>query len=123
VLALPVSAPFHCALMAPAAEKLRPELDGVRFSDPNPPLVSNVEAEPNTSASRIADLLEQQVTAPVRFTEMIEKMTALGVTRYLEVGAGRVLSGLLARIQRRSQRANLAGREDLEAAREFVNGG
>ncbi|MBW2229971.1 MAG: ACP S-malonyltransferase [Deltaproteobacteria bacterium] len=123
VVALAVSAPFHCGLMAPAAEKLRPELDRVTFSDPNPPLVSNVEAEPNSSAAHIADLLEQQVTAPVRFTEMIEKMTALGVTRYLEVGAGRVLSGLIARIQRRSQRASLGSRDELDAASEFVSGG
>jgi [acyl-carrier-protein] S-malonyltransferase len=123
VVALAVSAPFHCGLMAPAAEKLRPELDRVTFSDPNPPLVSNVEAEPNSSAAHIADLLEQQVTAPVRFTEMIEKMTALGVTRYLEVGAGRVLSGLIARIQRRSQRASLGSRDELEAASKFVSGG
>jgi [acyl-carrier-protein] S-malonyltransferase len=123
VVALAVSAPFHCGLMAPAAEKLRPELDRVTFSDPNPPLVSNVEAEPNSSAAHIADLLEQQVTAPVRFTEMIDKMTALGVTRYLEVGAGRVLSGLIARIQRRSQRASLGSRDELEAASKFVSGG
>ncbi|MBW2696217.1 MAG: ACP S-malonyltransferase [Deltaproteobacteria bacterium] len=123
VVALAVSAPFHCGLMAPAAEKLRPELDRVTFSDPNPPLVSNVEAEPNSSAGHIADLLEQQVTAPVRFTEMIDKMTALGVTRYLEVGAGRVLSGLIARIQRRSQRASLGSRDELEAASKFVSGG
>ncbi|MBW2384640.1 MAG: ACP S-malonyltransferase [Deltaproteobacteria bacterium] len=123
VVALAVSAPFHCGLMAPAAEKLRPELDRVTFSDPNPPLVSNVEAEPNSSAGHIADLLEQQVTAPVRFTEMIDKMTALGVTRYLEVGAGRVLSGLIARIQRRSQRASLGSRDELDAASEFVSGG
>ena len=122
VVALPVSAPFHCALMAPAADKLRPELDRVKFSDPDPPLISNVEAEPNSSSSRIVNLLERQVTAPVRFTEMVEKMTALGVTRYLEVGAGRVLSGLLARIQRRSQRASLGSCDELEAARAFVNG-
>ncbi len=119
---LPVSAPFHCALMAPAAEKLRVELDRLAWADPRPPVVTNVEAEPNHEATRIPALLEQQVTAPVRFTEMMEKLGAIGVTRFLEVGPGRVLSGLLARIQRRSKRANLALSDDLGAAREFISG-
>lgn len=123
VVALPVSAPFHCALMAPAAEKLRPALDRLQWGSPDPPVVTNVEAEPNQDAARIPELLEQQVTAPVRFTEMIGRLAALGVDRYLEVGAGRVLSGLLARIQRRSKRANLEELSDLEAAREFVSSG
>jgi [acyl-carrier-protein] S-malonyltransferase len=123
VIALAVSAPFHCELMRPAAEKLRPELDAVRFADPSPPLVSNVEAEPNARAARIPDLLERQVTAPVRFSEMVEKMTALGVTHFLEVGAGQVLTGLIARIERRSQRANLTGADELESAWQFVSSG
>jgi [acyl-carrier-protein] S-malonyltransferase len=122
VVALPVSAPFHCALMAPAAEKLRPALDQLELRPPRPPVVTNVEAEPNADASRIPELLERQVTAPVRFTEMIGKLGALGVDRFLEVGAGRVLSGLLARIQRRSQRANLEHMSDLGAAHEFAVG-
>jgi [acyl-carrier-protein] S-malonyltransferase len=117
---LNVSAPFHCSLMAPAAEKLALELQGVRFSDASPPVVTNVEAEPNASSARMPGLLEAQVTAPVRFTEMVERLTELGVTRFLEVGPGRVLSGLVARIQRRSQRANLAGCADLERACEFA---
>jgi [acyl-carrier-protein] S-malonyltransferase len=117
---LPVSAPFHCALMAPAAERLRPVLDDLQFAPPRPPVVTNVEAELNEDPGRIADLLEQQVTAPVRFTEMIQKLGALGVTHFLEVGPGRVLSGLLARIERRSKRANVGTLGDLEAAREFI---
>ena len=120
VVELPVSAPFHCELMAPAAAKLRPELDRISWSDPKPPVVSNVDAEPNADAGRIPELLETQVTTPVRFTEMVERLTALDVTAYLEIGAGRVLSGLLARIQRRSQRSNLGTHSELEAARVFV---
>ena len=120
VVALPVSAPFHCALMAPAAEQLRPVLDGVRFAAPTAPVVTNVEAEPNSDPARIADLLEQQVTAAVRFTDMIERFKSLGVTGFLEVGAGRVLTGLLARIDRRGRRANLSSWEDLEEVREFL---
>ena len=119
---LPVSAPFHCELMQPAADKLAIELEGVRFSDPAPPVVTNVEAEPNGEAARIAALLREQVTAPVRFTEVVTRLRALGVERFLEVGPGRVLSGLIARIERRSQRASLATLEDLEAARIFVGG-
>ncbi len=119
VIELPVSAPFHCELMRPAAERLRPELDAITWSAPKPPVVTNVDAEPNSDASRIPALLEQQVTAPVRFTEMIERLTALGVTGTLEIGAGRVLSGLLARIDRRSKRSNLGGFSELEEARAF----
>ena len=67
---LTVSAPFHCDLMAPAAEKLAVELSRVRFADSRPPVVTNVEAEPNSDRSRVSALLAQQVTAPVRFSEI-----------------------------------------------------
>ncbi len=118
---LKVSAPFHCSLMAPAAEQLAVEMKAIAFEDAKPPVVSNVEAEPNAQASRIPDLLEQQVTAPVRFTEMVEKLTTLGVGHFLEVGPGRVLSGLVARIQRRSVRANFGSMQDLEDVRTFLS--
>jgi [acyl-carrier-protein] S-malonyltransferase len=119
---LPVSAPFHCALMAPAADKLAPELAGVRFSAPSPPVVTNVEAEPNADPARIAELLRRQVTAPVRFVAMVRRLRALGVTRALEVGPGRVLSGLVARIESEIARANFAGLGDLPSAAAFVSG-
>jgi [acyl-carrier-protein] S-malonyltransferase len=112
---LPVSAPFHCALMRPAAEKLAAELARVRFHDPRVPVITNVEAAPNTSAARIPALLEQQVTAPVRFTESIQRLAGLGVTRVIEIGPGSVLTGLVARIERGIARANVATREDVEA--------
>lgn len=117
---LPVSAPFHCALMEPAAQKLAPELSRLVFSDANPPVVTNVEAEPNAEAARIPDLLREQVTAPVRFSDMVARMKALGVDGYLEVGPGRVLSGLIARIERRSRRANFSSLADLDGVREFI---
>jgi [acyl-carrier-protein] S-malonyltransferase len=117
---LAVSAPFHCALMAPAAEKLALELARVRFADPRPPVVSNVEAEPNADGSRVAELLRRQVTAPVRFVEMVRRMQALGVTRVLEIGPGRVLGGLVARIDRSLARASLAVLSELPAAETFV---
>ena len=120
VAALNVSAPFHCALMAPAAARLRVELERLTFGAIQPPVVTNVEAAPNGDSGRIVDLLERQVTAPVRFTEMVACMKEAGVTRFLEVGAGRVLSGLLARIDRRGKRANLSCWGDFDDVREFL---
>jgi [acyl-carrier-protein] S-malonyltransferase len=117
---LAVSAPFHCSLMAPAAEKLATELGRIRFSQASPPVITNVEAEPNSDPSRMAALLEEQVTAPVRFVEMIERMMALGVTRALEVGTGRVLGGLVARISRGLGRGSLSSPDDFEDAEGFA---
>lgn len=117
---LPVSAPFHCALMEPAAQKLEVELAKLRFRRAVPPVVTNVEAEPNDDPARMAGLLRTQVTAPVRFTDMIVRMRGLGVDRFLEVGPGRVLSGLIARIERRAARANFSELSELEEVRSFL---
>ena len=117
---LKVSAPFHCLLMAPAAEQLAVELKSIRFGDPVPPVVTNVEALPNADGARVPGFLEQQVTAPVRFTEMVQKLSELGVDHFLEVGPGRVLSSLVARIQRRSSRASFGSLSDLEDVRTFL---
>jgi [acyl-carrier-protein] S-malonyltransferase len=114
-VALPVSAPFHCALMRPAAEKLRAELARVRFRAARVPVITNVEAEPNQDPARTPTLLEQQVTAPVRFVECVRKLAALGVTRVLEIGPGAVLCGLVARIDRSLARSTV---NDLAQVRE-----
>lgn len=119
---LPVSAPFHCALMAAAAEKLSVELAGVRFSDANPPVVTNVEAATNADGGRIADLLTQQVTAPVRFVGMVMAMAERGVDRVLEIGPGRVLTGLIRRIDRNIERGNLSMAAELDEAAGFAAG-
>lgn len=119
-LRLPVSAPFHCSLMEPAARRLADDLAGTAFRDPAPPLVSNVEAQPNAEASRVAELLCRQVTAPVRFVEVVERLAGLGVTHVLEVGPGTILSGLVARIRRDLARANLAGLDDITRAADFA---
>lgn len=119
---LPVSAPFHCALMEPAAQKLAPELERLAFSEAKPPVVTNVEAEPNADPTRMPALLREQVTAPVRFSDMIARMKGLGVDGFVEVGPGRVLSGLIARIERRARRANFSSLADLDGVREFVRG-
>lgn len=119
-LALPVSAPFHCSLMAPAAERLAGVLAGVEFADPCPAVVSNVEAEPNDRGDRVAELLATQVTSPVRFVESVTRLRGLGVDSFLEVGPGRVLSGLIGRIDRRSGRAGLSSAADLDDALDLV---
>ncbi len=113
-VALPVSAPFHCSLMEPAADKLAAELARIRFADPAVPVVTNVEAEPNTEGGRVPELLRRQVTAAVRFTESVQKLAALGVERVLEVGPGHVLSGLVARIDRKIQRSSASGMDEIE---------
>jgi len=95
---LAVSAPFHCALMQPAAERLSAELARVELATPEVPVITNVEAAPNRDASRIPELLARQVTAPVRWEESVQRLASLGVRRALEVGAGNVLAGLVKRI-------------------------
>ncbi len=119
---LDVSAPFHCELMRPAAGKLALELARVRFRDPSAPIVSNVEARPERSGARFPELLERQVTAPVRFAESVATLAAQGVRRVLEVGPGRVLTGLVARIDRSIARASLDAADQLEDAAVFVAG-
>jgi [acyl-carrier-protein] S-malonyltransferase len=121
-LPLPVSAPFHCTLMAPAAERLRSDLAAIRFADPRPPVVANVSAEPNALAAQIPELLARQVAEPVRFDEMVERLAALGVGAVLEVGPGRVLCGLVARIAPDLERANLGSAAELDAAAIFMAG-
>jgi [acyl-carrier-protein] S-malonyltransferase len=95
---LAVSAPFHCGLMQPAADRLARELAKVSFETPRIPVVTNVEAAANTNAARIPELLTRQVTASVRWEESVQAIAALGVTSAIEVGAGAVLAGLVKRI-------------------------
>ncbi|MSP15884.1 MAG: [acyl-carrier-protein] S-malonyltransferase [Myxococcales bacterium] len=95
---LPVSAPFHCPLMAPAAARLDDALLDVAVMDPVRPVVTNVDATPNTQRKHVKPLLVAQVTAPVRWEESVQALAAMGVTRALELGAGSTLSGLVKRI-------------------------
>jgi [acyl-carrier-protein] S-malonyltransferase len=95
---LAVSAPFHCALMQPAADRLAAELARVEIAAPEVPVVTNVEAAPNQDPTRVRELLIRQVTAPVRWEESVERLGSMGVTRAIEVGAGNVLAGLVRRI-------------------------
>jgi [acyl-carrier-protein] S-malonyltransferase len=98
VKALPVSAPFHSALMAPAAEKLRAELERVKVAPLRVPVYANVTAEPNQDASRVKELLFKQVTGSVRWEETVQAMSRAGIDEAYEVGPGAVLAGLNKRI-------------------------
>jgi [acyl-carrier-protein] S-malonyltransferase len=96
---LPVSAPFHCSLMKPAAERLALEIDRTPFADLQFPIYTNVEVERITSGERAARALKLQVSRPVRWTETIRQMLrADGITHFVEIGPGTVLSGLVKRI-------------------------
>ena len=95
---LAVSAPFHCSLMKPAADRLAAALAGVAIAAPRVPVVHNVTAQPNQDPARIRALLIEQVTAPVRWEESIQAIAALGVTCAYELGSGAVLKGLVKRI-------------------------
>jgi [acyl-carrier-protein] S-malonyltransferase len=95
---LPVSAPFHCALMAPAADAMAEAFANTPPRSPIVPLVANVSAAKVTDPAEIRDLLVQQVTATVRWRESVQAMTALGVDSFIELGTGKVLAGLVKRI-------------------------
>ena len=112
---LPVSAPFHCALMAPAAEVMREALDKVRVEAPSVPLIANVSAGPIRDPAVIRRSLVEQVTGTVRWRESVAYMAGEGVTRLVEVGAGKVLSGLVKRIAAGVDAVSVGTPEDVAA--------
>lgn len=115
-LPLPVSAPFHCALMAPVQPRLKAVLAEMEIAAPAAPVVTNVEAAPNADPARIAPLLVEQVVAPVRWIECVQAMAAAGVTHMVEVGPGKVLSGLVRRIDKSIEMVNVEDPASLEKA-------
>ena len=112
---LKVSAPFHCALMEPAATRLAPELHAVPSRDPRVPVVANFDAEPKRTAVASIDALIRQVSSPVRWESVIQRLASEGVTAYVEVGPGKVLSGLVKKIVREATILNVEGPDDLAA--------
>ncbi len=114
VLPLPVSAPFHCALMEPVKARLEPVLRAIPWTQPSVPVVTNVEAKANRETSRIVPLLVEQVTAPVRWIEIVQELARLGVTRVVEVGPGAVLGGLVRRIEKGVEVHSVADPASLE---------
>ena len=113
-LPLPVSAPFHCSLMSPAREALEPLLAETSFSDPSVPVVCNVDAALVESGDAARDALGRQVDGAVRWVESVERMVDdLGIDTFVEVGPGKVLTGLIRRIRRDAQTVSLAGPDAL----------
>ncbi len=117
VTLLNVSAPFHCALMQPAAERLAGDLDAAEIADPWVPLVNNVDASLVREADAVRDSLKRQVTAPVRWTECIAALRQQGAEIFIEVGPGKVLSGLLRQNDREARSMQV---EDLASLKETL---
>ncbi|MGZ2379491.1 ACP S-malonyltransferase [Rhizobium brockwellii] len=113
---LPVSAPFHSTLMAPAADAMREALAKVAKSDPVVPVIANVRAAPVSSADEIANLLVEQVTGQVRWRETVEWFAGNGVTTLYELGSGKVLTGLARRIDKTINGISVNGSADIDAA-------
>jgi [acyl-carrier-protein] S-malonyltransferase len=121
-LLLPVSAPFHSSLMRPAADKLRGYLDGVAMRAPEIPLINNVDVEIRPDPAQLKDALVRQAAAPVRWAETIQKMRAMGVTHVVECGPGKVLAGMVKRIEGGLQSVAAADKASLEQALAAVKG-
>ena len=117
-LLLPVSAPFHCAMMTPAADVMAKELASTQIQSPVVPVISNVSARPEQEPNDIRRLLVEQVTSKVRWRECILTLRELGITSLLEIGAGKILSGMTRRIDKEIESASIQSVEQLE---EFMN--
>ena len=111
---LPVSAPFHCMLMSPATKIMDKHLNNTKFSTPNNMIVSNVTAEPSNDSKKIKNLLIEQIEKPVRWRESILNMINLGCDKFIEIGPGKVLSGLVKRIDRNVKLIPINNVDDLE---------
>jgi [acyl-carrier-protein] S-malonyltransferase len=112
---LPVSAPFHCALMQSAADRLAPELRAVKAESPRVPVVANVDAQPKRTAAESIEALIKQVSSPVRWESVVQRLASEGVTHYVEVGPGKALSGMIKRIAAGATILNVEGPGDLPA--------
>ena len=117
-LPLPVSAPFHCSLMIPAGERLADVLADIKVGDMTVPVITNVEATPNQDASRVCQLLVDQVSAPVLWEDTIACMINLDVERYIEIGPGKVLAGLVKRMAKDSTIQNVQNVSDIRVLTE-----
>ncbi len=113
---LPVSAPFHCALMQPAADRLKTVLDAVQVNALTLPVITNVEAAANQDSGRVRELLVQQVCAPVRWEQSVQTMIGLGATTFVEIGPGKVLTGLVKRINKEMTLVNIEDTAGVKAA-------
>ena len=121
VIPLAVSAPFHCALMKPAEDRLAPELRAITVHMPRVPIVANVDAEPKRDPSAAIEALVQQVSSPVRWEAVVRRLASEGVTTYVEVGPGTVLSGLVRKIHREAIVVNFGSPGDLAAIEPLIH--
>ena len=121
VIPLAVSAPFHCALMKPAAARLAPELRALRASSPTVPIVANVDAELKRDATSAIEALVRQVSSPVRWESVVRRLASEGVTTYVEVGPGTALSGMVRRIHPEATVANFGSPDDLAAVESLIH--
>ena len=117
---LNVSAPFHCALMKPAQDRLASDLDVLPFEDLATPLVTNVDAKAIKMADEARDSLVRQVSQPVRWLESVEFLSNHGVQTFIEIGPGKVLSGLVRQINRELRCLNVEDESSLRATREAL---
>jgi [acyl-carrier-protein] S-malonyltransferase len=117
VVPLAVSAPFHCALMKPAEERLAPELRGLPAANPRIPVVANVDAEPKRDAAAAIEALIRQVSAPVRWEAVVTRLVADGARTFVELGPGSVLAGLIRKIDRSVTVMSVEDERGLEALR------
>ena len=118
---LPVSAPFHCAMMKPAEARLAPELRALSVRDPRVPVVANVDAEPKRDAAAAIEALVRQVSAPVQWESVVRRLASDGVTTYVEVGPGRVLSGLVQKIHADARTFNFAASADVDEVEKWTS--
>ncbi|WP_440601633.1 ACP S-malonyltransferase [Bacillus safensis] len=121
-IALEVSGPFHSALMKPAAEKFTDVLSKLDIADAKTPVISNVTADIVTSRDDIETKLIEQLYSPVRFEESVERLIDLGVTTFIEIGPGKVLSGLVKKVNRRLTTISVSDQETIEAAIQTLKG-
>ncbi len=112
---LPVSAPFHCSLMRPAAEKMNAKIQSITFKDPDIELISNVTAEPIKDSNKIKNLLVEQIYSKVRWRETIELMIKNNITEFIEIGPGKVLTGLVKRISDKVLTKSINTIEDIKS--------
>jgi [acyl-carrier-protein] S-malonyltransferase len=120
VKALPVSAPFHCALMLPAEERLQVDLRAVAWKTPEIPIYVNVDAVPVSTGDDACSALIRQVSRPVRWQQSVERMLADGVSLIVEIGTGKVLTGLVKRIAKELERVNVETPDDVAGARAAI---
>ena len=117
---LNVSAPFHCALMMPAQEKLAADLLGINYGEFRFPIIQNIDAQSSSDSAKVCEALTRQVSNPVKWLQSIENLIELGTTTFVEVGAGKVLSGLVKQINREMRLLNVENTESLKFTKEAI---